>query len=123
MKATLLAAAVMAAVSLTAGSLGSAQENQSPGVKETIKEDAKTAGHAVADASRKVGHEIADTSRKVGHEIADKTAPARETVKEDSKKAGKAVAHSAKAVGKSVKDGAEKAKDAVTKSDDSKSGK
>src|ERR1700741_4683483 len=48
-----------------------AQESQGSGVKETIKEDAKTAAHAVAHSARTVGHAVADTSRKVGHEVAD----------------------------------------------------
>ena len=108
MKTTLIVAAAATAITLSVSPVN-AQETQGPGVKETIKEDAKAAGHAVADASRKVGHEIADTSKKVGHEVADSSrkvgheiaetsAPARETGKEDSKKAGAAVAHGAKQV-------------------------
>ena len=56
------------------------QDTQSGGVKATIKDDAKTVGHAVADSARTVGHAVADTSRKVGHEVAEKTAPARGSV-------------------------------------------
>ena len=37
----------------------------------TIKEDAKTAGHAIADGARDRRPRIADTSRKVGHTVAD----------------------------------------------------
>ncbi|HYM41824.1 MAG TPA: hypothetical protein VET46_03555 [Steroidobacteraceae bacterium] len=116
MKANLTLAAAALASALTLATYAPAQESQGTGVKETIKEDAKTVGHAVADGARTVGHAVADTSRKVGHEVAEKTAPARAAIKEDSKKAGHAIEHGAKTV-------AQKTKAAVKpKSDDSKPG-
>ncbi|HLY51900.1 MAG TPA: hypothetical protein VKQ31_02720 [Steroidobacteraceae bacterium] len=116
MKTTLTLATAALAGALSLVTSAPAQETQSTGVKETIKEDARTVGHAVEHSAKTVGHAVADTSRKVGHEVAEKTAPAREAIKEDSKKAGHAIEHGAKTV-------AAKTKAAVApKSDDSKPG-
>jgi gas vesicle protein len=116
MKTSLILAMAALAGALSLMTSAPAQETQSGGVKETVKEDAKTVGHAVEHSARTVGHAVADTSRQVGHEVAEKTEPAREAIKEDSRKAGHAIEHGARTV-------AEKTKAAVApKSDDSKTG-
>ena len=71
----------------------------------TVRDDARTAGHAVAHGAAGVGHEVADKSREAGHSIADHTRPARDTVRDDSKKAGHAIADSARSVARTVHDG------------------
>jgi ABC-type transporter Mla subunit MlaD len=100
MKNTLLRAASAAAITLA---LTATDLAQNADTTTTIKDDAKTVGHAVANSAR-----------TVGHAVADKTTPVRDTIRDDSKKVGQAVAHSAKAVGAKAKEGASKVKGAVT---------
>ena len=71
----------------------------------TVKDDARTAGHAVAHGVTTLGHEVADKSRGTGHAIADHTRSARDTVRADSKQAGHAIAEGARGVGRSIRDG------------------
>ena len=73
MKANLLAAAVMAAVGLMAGTLISAQESQGPGVKETIKEDSKKAGKAVAHSAKTVGKSVQHGAEKAKDAVTSKS--------------------------------------------------
>jgi hypothetical protein len=80
----------------------------------TIKEDAKSAGHAVAHGATTAGHAIGDKSREAGHAIADGTRAARNTVRDDSKKAGHTIADGARNFGKSVRDGFNRLKAAMT---------
>ena len=107
MKANFLRAAMAATLALAWAAATHAQSTPASDTKTTVKEDAKTVGHAVAHSAR-----------TVGHTVAEKTKPARDTIRDDSKKAGHAVAHSAKTVGKKVKDGAEKVKTTVTRKSD-----
>jgi predicted methyltransferase len=80
----------------------------------TVKDDARTAGHAVAHGATTVGHTVADKSRETGHAIADHTRSARDTVRDDSKKAGHAIADSARKVGRTVREGFQKLKTGTT---------
>jgi len=80
----------------------------------TVKEDARTAGHAVAHGATTVGHTVADKSREAGHEIASGTRSARDTVRDDSKKTGHAIADGARNIGRKVREGVEKLKGGVT---------
>ena len=59
---------LIACAALAAG-IGTAGAQESTG--QTIKQDAKTAGHAVGDAGRDVGHATRDTAVKVGHGARD----------------------------------------------------
>jgi hypothetical protein len=94
MKNLLFRAATAATIALA---LNVSAQVQSADTTTTIKDDAKTVGHAVAHSAKAVGHTVADDSKKVGH----------------------AVAHGAKAVGAKAKEGADKVKGAVTgKSDE-----
>ncbi|GAC1694419.1 MAG: hypothetical protein PVS2B3_04510 [Steroidobacteraceae bacterium] len=105
MKNALTRAALAATVTLALNAAGHAQSTDTT---TTIKDDAKTVGHA-----------IAHSATTVGHTVAEKTKPARDTIREDSIKVGHAVAHGAKAVGAKAKEGAGKVKGAVTgKSDE-----
>ena len=80
----------------------------------TVKDDARTAGHAVAHGATTVGHSVADKSREAGHEIASGTRSARDTVRDDSKKAGHAIADGARNIGRKVREGMEKLKAGAT---------
>jgi hypothetical protein len=86
------------------------QPTDTRGIKDTIKDDAKTLGQDI----HKGAHEVADKSRQVGHAVADSTRAAGKTISADSRKAGQAVRHGAQEVGHSVKNGANKAKSAVS---------
>ncbi len=79
----------------------------------TIKDDARTAGHAVAHGATTAGHTIADKSRELGHAIANDTRSTRDTVRDDSKKAGHAIADGARSIGRSVRDGFHRLKSGV----------
>ena len=87
-----------------------------PGSDSTtaVKDDARTAGHAVAHGATTVGHTVADKSREAGHEIASGTRSARDTVRADSKKTGHAIADGARNIGRKVREGMEKLKASVT---------
>ena len=74
-------------VALALAAAAPAQDTNT-GTTAAIKQDARTAGHAVADGARSVGHSVADASRRFGH----------------------AVSHGAKAVGAKTKEEAGKAK-------------
>jgi hypothetical protein len=87
MKPAFVAAAVAGAVIVLLGAAALAQDTNT-GTTTAIKQDAKTAGHAVADGARSVGHSVAEASRQFGH----------------------AVSHGAKAVGDKTKEEAGKAK-------------
>jgi hypothetical protein len=80
----------------------------------TVKDDARTAGHAVAHGATTVGHSVADKSREAGHEISNGTRSARDTVRDDSKKAGHAIADGARNVTRIVREGVQKLKAGVT---------
>jgi hypothetical protein len=80
----------------------------------TVKDDARTAGHAVAHGATTVGHTVADKSREAGHEIANGTRSARDTVRDDSKKAGHAIADGAHNIARTVREGVEKVKAGVS---------
>jgi hypothetical protein len=80
----------------------------------TVKEDARTAGHAVAHGATTVGHTVADKSREAGHAIANGTRSARNSVRDDSKRAGHAIADGARNVGRTVREGMQKLKDGMT---------
>ena len=80
----------------------------------TVKDDAKTAGHAVAHGATTAGHTVADKSKEAGHAIADHTRSARDTIRDDSKKAGHAIADGARSVGRTVREGMQKLKAGVT---------
>jgi hypothetical protein len=80
----------------------------------TVKDDARTAGHAVAHGATTVGHTVADKSKEAGHAIADHTRGARDTIRDDSKKAGHAIADGARSVGRTVREGFQKLKTGVT---------
>jgi hypothetical protein len=105
MKNTCFRAAIAATYALA---LSAAAHAQSADTTTTIKDDAKTVGHAVAHSAT-----------TVGHAVADKTRPVRDTIRDNSKKVGHAVANGAKTVGAKAKEGAGKVKGAVTgKSDE-----
>ena len=80
----------------------------------TVKDDARTAGHAVAHGATTVGHTVADKSREAGHAIANGTRSARDTIRDDSKKAGHAIADGARNVGRTVREGMHKLKAGMT---------
>jgi hypothetical protein len=80
----------------------------------TVKDDARTAGHAVAHGATTVGHTVADKSREAGHAIANGTRSTRDTVRDDSKKAGHAIADGARSVGRTVREGMQKLKAGMT---------
>ena len=85
-----------------------------PSESTTVKDDARTAGHAVAHGATTVGHTVADKSREAGHEIASGTRSARDAVRDDSQKAGHAIADGARNIGRKVREGVEKLKGGVT---------
>ena len=80
----------------------------------TVKDDARTAGHAVAHGATSVGHSVADKSREAGHAIASGTRSTRDTIRDDSKKAGHAIADGARNIGRTVREGMQKLKAGVT---------
>ena len=113
MKARFLAAAAAVALILSeaAAPVGWAQASDTTA---TVKEDARTAGHAVAHGAASVGHTVADKSREAGHAIANGTRSARDTIRDDSKKAGHAIADGARNVGRTVREGMHKLKAGMT---------
>lgn len=92
MKAGFIAAASTVLILMLAPSLAPALGVDSSDTRPSIKDDAKSAGHAVAHGTR----------------------TARDTVRDDSKKAGHAIADGARSVGKSVRDGFNRLKGAMT---------
>src|SRR5215469_4290176 len=112
MKVIFLASAAAAALTLVGGVY--AQSQQTSDTTAVVKNDARTAGHAVANSATAVGHSVAETSRHAGHAVAEGTRSTRDTIRDDSKKVGHAVADSARSVGHSVKEGAGKVKAAVS---------
>ena len=80
----------------------------------TVKDDARTAGHAVAHGAASVGHSAADKSREAGHAIANGTRSTRDAIRDDSKKAGHAIADGARNIGRTVREGMQKLKSGVT---------
>jgi hypothetical protein len=105
MKARIIPAATAAVTFILAPALLPAWGADGSDAGPTIKEDARSAGHAVAHGATTAGHTVADKSREAGHAIADGTRTARDTVRNDSKKAGHAIAGGARDVGKTVQDG------------------
>ena len=71
MKVTFLAAAAAAALGLAGGA--HAQSQQSADTTAVVKNDAKTAGHAVADSARSVGHSFKEGTGKVKAAVSGKT--------------------------------------------------
>jgi hypothetical protein len=71
----------------------------------TVRDDARTAGHAIAHGATTVGHEVAHESREAGHSIADHTRAARDTVRDDSKKTGHTIADGARSLARAVHEG------------------
>ena len=80
----------------------------------SVKDDARTAGHAVAHGATTVGHTVADKSRETGHAIADGTRSSRDTIRDDSKRAGHAIADGARKIGRTVREGMQKLKAGMT---------
>ena len=105
MKAGFIPAATAAVTFMLAPALVPVWGADGSDTSATIKEDARSAGHAVAHGATTAGHTIADKSREAGHTIADGTRTARDTVRDDSKKAGHAIAEGSRNFGKSVRDG------------------
>jgi len=101
MKTAIVAAGACLALRVAIPALA-AESAANDGAAATVKEDARTAGHAIADGARTVGHEVADKSRAAGHTIAAK-----------SHEAGHAFADAAHEFAKGVAAGAEKLKAAV----------
>jgi hypothetical protein len=104
MKATVIRPAAIATVALLGG-LVAVSRGQPADTAATVKDDVRSAGHAVAHGATTVGHGIAEKSRATGHTIADDTRSARDTVRDDSKKTGHSVAEAARNVGKAVREG------------------
>jgi hypothetical protein len=73
-----------------------------PVAAQTVKQDAKDAGHAIGDAGRDVGHGTAHVAREVGHG----TANAARTV-------GHGTANAARTVGHGVANGTREGWDAT----------
>jgi hypothetical protein len=113
MKITLLAAPA-AALTLVLAAGAYAQSPQGSDTMTTVKDDTKSAGHAVAHSATAVGHSVADKSRQAGHAVAEGTRSTRDTIRDDSKKVGHTIADGARSVGRSFKEGAGKVKAAVT---------
>lgn len=114
MKAGFIAAASAAVAFMLAPALVPALGVDSPDTGPSIKDDAKSAGHAVAHGATTAGHTVADKSREAGHAVANGTRTARDTVRDDSKKAGHAIADGARNFGKSVRDGFNRLKATMT---------
>ena len=104
MKVTAAHTAAAATVVLLAG-LTPVGRAQTSDTTATVKDDARTAGHAVAHGATTVGHSVAEKSRAAGHTIADDSRSARDAVRADSKKAGHSMAEAARNVGRAVRDG------------------
>jgi hypothetical protein len=85
-----------------------------PETTTSVKDDARTAGHAVAHSATTVGHAVADKSREAGHAIANGTRSTRDTIRDDSKKTGHAIADGARNIGRSVREGMHKLKAGFT---------
>jgi hypothetical protein len=85
-----------------------------PDTTATLKDDARTAGHAVAHSAASVGHTIADKSREAGHAIANGTRSTRDAIRDDSKKAGHAIGDGARNIGRTVREGMQKLKAGAT---------
>jgi hypothetical protein len=113
MKVTFPAAATAAVFALVLA-CGAHAQGQPTDTSTTVKNDARSAGHAVAHSATAVGHTVADKSRQAGHAIAEDTRSARDTIRDDSKKVGHSVADGARSVGRSFKDGAGKVKASFT---------
>ena len=79
----------------------------------TVKDDARTAGHAVAHGATSVGHTVADKSREAGHAIANGTRSTGDAIRDDSKRAGHAIADGARNIGRTVREGMQKLKAGV----------
>jgi hypothetical protein len=90
MKMVLVRAVGVVAVSLFLGAAVHAGDTPAD-VKDTVKEDAKTTGHAVSHSAKTVGHSVADKSRSAGHAIADTSRKITSSVKEGAHKAWAAV--------------------------------
>ena len=86
MKIVLVRALSVVALSLFAGAAVHAGDSPT-GVKNTVEEDAKTAGHAVSHGVKTVGHTVADKSRSAGHAIADTSRKIASDVREGTHKA------------------------------------
>ena len=114
MKTGFIAAASAAVTLMLAPSLAPALGVDSSDTGPSIKDDAKSAGHAVAHGATTAGHTIGEKSREAGHAIADGTRTTRDTVRDDSKKAGHAIADGARNIGKSVRDGFNRLRGALT---------
>jgi hypothetical protein len=108
MRAT--AARTTAATVVLFAGLASVGRAQTSDTTASVKDDASTAGHAVARGATTLGHNVADKSRAAGHTIADDSRTARDTVRGDSKKAGHSMAEVARKVGRAVRDGFNRAK-------------
>jgi hypothetical protein len=85
-----------------------------PDTTTTVKDDARTAGHAIAHGATTAGHTVADKSREAGHTIANGTRSTRDTLRDDSKKTGHAIADGARNVGRTVREGMQKLKADMT---------
>ena len=93
MRAVLVRAVLTAALSLIFGAAVHAEDAPSD-VKGTIKQDAKTTGHAVSHSAKTVGHAVADKSKSAGHAIADTSKKIASDVKQGTHKAWEAVSGS-----------------------------
>jgi hypothetical protein len=113
MKARFLAAAAAVPLIL-AEAAAPAGWAQASDTTATVKDDARTAGHAVAQGATTVGHTVADKSREAGHAIANGTRSARNSIRDDSKRAGHAIADGARHVGRTVREGMQKLKAGMT---------
>jgi hypothetical protein len=113
MKARFLAAAAAVPLIL-AEAAAPAGWAQASDTTATVKDDARTAGRAVAHGATTVGHTVADKSREAGHAIANGTRSARNSVRDDSKRAGHAIADGARNVGRTVREGMQKLKAGMT---------
>jgi hypothetical protein len=114
MKATFVPAVSSAMLALLLATTALGQNQQISDFKATVREDAKSVGHAFAESARTVGHTVGDKSREAGHAVAATTKSAGQAIRDDSKKAGHAVADGARSVGKSAAEAADKTKAAVT---------
>ena len=74
----------------------------------TIKQDAKTAGHAVSEGAKTVGHTISEDAKKVGHSVSEGAKSAGHAVSENAKKVGHSVSEGAKSAGHTVSEDAKK---------------
>jgi len=102
MKATLMWPAAAVALVLASG-LTQVACAEPADTAATVKDDARTAGHAVAHGAVSVGHTVADDTRS-----------ARDTIRDDSKKAGHSIAEGARNLGRSVHDGFKRLKAGLT---------